>query len=107
MIKTTAWQQQLSDVTQTYLRVDRCADFCGCGLSNLCRVEGVVQLLSVADTPQYFSLQFEPCLGGNLHQWLAREKWDEERVCAQVSLALRRGSSTAVHLFDRLVADEV
>jgi hypothetical protein len=50
-----------------------------------CRVDGIVQLLSVADTAKHFSLQFKPCLGGTLYQSLQRrECCTEEELCAKV-----------------------
>lgn len=45
----------------------------------------MVQLLSVADTPHHFSLQFNPCLGGNLYQLIQRQECcDETKLCRQV-----------------------
>jgi hypothetical protein len=56
-----------------------------CLLIHFCRVPGVVQLISVADTPQHFSLQFKPCLGGNLYQAIARREFcDEAHLCTKV-----------------------
>lgn len=45
----------------------------------------MVQLISVADTPQHFSLQFKPCLGGNLYQAIERKEFcDEALLCTKV-----------------------
>lgn len=60
-----------------------------------CRVRGVVQLISVADTPQSFSLQFKPCFGGNLYQAIGRKEFcQESHLCTKVSDGLIAGSSS-------------
>ncbi|WIA31069.1 hypothetical protein OEZ86_001097 [Tetradesmus obliquus] len=64
-----------------------------CILSRLqeARIHGVVQLISVADTPQHFSLQFKPCLGGNLYQAIERKEFcDEALLCTKVIIPLLR-----------------
>ncbi|KAF6255213.1 hypothetical protein COO60DRAFT_1641700 [Scenedesmus sp. NREL 46B-D3] len=55
------------------------------------RVRGVVQLISVADTPQSFSLQFKPCFGGNLYQAIGRKEFcQESHLCTKVIIPLLR-----------------
>lgn len=48
-----------------------------------------MQLLSVADTSKHFSLQFRPCLGGNLYQCLERrECCNEQDLAAKVGVSV-------------------
>lgn len=58
----------------------------------------MVQLLSVADTAKHFSLQFKPCLGGNLFQCLERrECCEEQELCVKVCLQASTVLSSVIH----------
>lgn len=62
-------------------------------------MDGIVRLLSVADTAKQFSLQFKPCLGGNLYQCLERRE-----CCGEQELCTKVGALTVWHL---LPADNI